>query len=43
MKVQMFLELPLRLFIHYQEHLLFHKHSLVKPLLNSNKITAPTE
>ena len=38
MKVQMFLEQPLRLFIHCQDHLLFHKHSLVKQLLNSKEL-----
>ena len=43
MKVQIFLEQPLRLFTHYEDHLFFHKNSLVVQLLNFIKVTAPIE
>ena len=39
MKLQMFLQKPLRLFLHCQDH----KHSLVKQLLNSVKTTTRIE
>ena len=37
------MKIPLRLFTHYEDHLCFHKYSLVKQLLNSIKITTPIE